>query len=320
MPDVSYPATRPGEAIDLTRPWVFFETINFQLLDGNDLTKIGEIETNSAHYCGSFNAMSKEVLDLHYGRKCVRRWSREFYRVQRKHNIATYIPLALVERRARRLLSKCLTPIQWRQYKTKGYFEVEAHDRLFQIMGYNGINEITHNLKPTSQVVVNGNTTVITTTFDLESKVIRRYCLHAASWKMPQADVLIIQKLMIEKDFERFETVANMDLGPGHPDYKEDEDIWLWSDERRMEVVLQRNNGIDPPYSPSGGKVGPRYLIPRKSKKEITDEENSLIDLDKAVKTSDAFTRELDTLNKYVQACVKTMRESKSETIDVQLI
>ena len=113
-------------------------------------------------------------------------WNKEQLAAERKKDIEYWVPLYLKERKGRRLLRHHLNYSQWKTYRQHGYFYVYTNNRAFKVYGYYGVEEL-----------------------DSDGVGLISYCLHGKSNELPQSDVLIIQKLMIETDLEEFERVAN---------------------------------------------------------------------------------------------------------------
>ena len=113
-------------------------------------------------------------------------WTKEELAADRQKKIDTFVPLLLIERRGRRLLRKHLNANQWKAYIREGAFHVKSHGKHFRIHGYYGVQEL-----------------------DANGRDLVRYCLHAKKTDLPQSDVLIMQKLMIEAEYDEFIRIAN---------------------------------------------------------------------------------------------------------------
>jgi len=105
----------------------------------------------------------------------------------RKQDVIKYVPLLLKERKGRKLLRKNIDDKQWEEYLRTGYFHVNYNGKRYLIYGYYGVQEMDK----------------------FERRVVS-YCLHGKSLDLPQSDVLLIQKLMIETQFEEFEKQAHI--------------------------------------------------------------------------------------------------------------
>lgn len=113
-------------------------------------------------------------------------WTEEELINERKRITDIYVPLLLRERKGRHLLRKHVNDTQWLQFLNTGYFFVKKYGKLFKLGGYYGIQVL-----------------------DEQGRETCSYCIHGKDLGLPQSDILIMQKLMLETDFELFERIAN---------------------------------------------------------------------------------------------------------------
>ena len=125
---------------------------------------------------------------------------------ERSHRIIKYIPLIQRERKGRRLLSHCISAEQWKEYVSNEIITVFVGGYKYKIGGYKGVKEYTN---------VNEKWFHVAT-----------YCLHGES-SLPQSDVLLMQKILIENDLPTFLKRANVRYTPFHSSYLSSDDAYL---------------------------------------------------------------------------------------------
>jgi len=203
----------------------------------NEIISLGPNVTQTAYYVGSLEKMAPAVFNLHRNVKvpCVRRWSNDFKEIMRKRNV----PHLVRERKARSLLRSLLNKEQKQMYSKFGTFYVETERGIYWVCGYDGVKLLKEKHISFSE---NGTPLVVF------PKELVRYCLHNVDWDMPQADVQITQKMLLEGKEDHFLAVANADLGKHHPDYDPDKDIFNYPIEQLEKIILERNGGVKSPY------------------------------------------------------------------------
>ena len=112
-------------------------------------------------------------------------WTKKELALERQRLVKKFVPILLKERKGRQLLRKHLNKKQLRDYNKYGYFFVTKNKKRYKIHGYYGVEH------KQSKTVTN------------------HFCLHGTSNELPQSDVLLIQKIMIEHNFEEFYKKAN---------------------------------------------------------------------------------------------------------------
>lgn len=228
-----------------------FDTVSeghIQVPGGEDID-LGPTSIVDGLYVGKLEDMSPEVFAMHFKRKtCARNASAEFLAIASRH----LWPYYRVERNARRLLRSLLNPEQRRVYNDFGFFFVHKDDRIYKVHGYMGVQ-----LVESKHVnYVDGEWTIN------ESRILKHYCLHNVDDDMPQADVLITQKMLLDGAEDHFLEIANTDLREAHADYDAQQDIRNLPAEEYSRILLERNGGRTHDYTIRRTLFSGEVLVP----------------------------------------------------------